>query len=878
MNKILLFLFFFFILPSINSKASTSQNKIDSLLSVQKKADDTTLVKVYNSLCEEYKKSDLEKAKQFGLKGKELSERINFRKGMADSYNKLGVVYWNESDYPSALDYFKKSLIIYEELKHNLGIASASNNIGIIYYINGDYPKTLNYFLRSLKVREALDNKVGMAESYNNIGAIYENLNNYKQALEYHFKSLKIREELKDKSGVASSYSNIGILYNNEGKSELALNYHLKSLKIRTELNDKSGMANSYSNIGIIYHDTKNYPLSLDYHFKSLKIKEELKDKKGMAISYTNIGSVYEMQKKYDLAINFQNKALELAKEIGALETIKFSTQSLADAYKANGNYKKALEYYEKYTLIKDSILGKEKLDEMADLKAGFEIDKKEGELALISKTKDAVQKIELDKQKTISRTVIFGSSLVLLLAVMTYRGYRQKKKTNILLEDQKEKVELANKKISTLNHGLKIIHEIDRSILAALSLEEIANASLKYLLELYPHVERASFITFELNRNKAKMLAVSAKKNHSLDTGQDFDADSLTAYPLLIKGEIKKVDDIRLLTNPSSSDNELIKQGLYSYIMMPLMYEGELIGSLNLSANTPDCFNNEDSETLSEIGNELALAIQQFRFKEIIKNKNFLLEDKNKEILDSITYAKRLQDAILPPIKLVNKYLKDSFILYKPKDIVAGDFYWMEIQDDIVFLAAADCTGHGVPGAMVSVVCSNALNRTLNEFAIKEPGKILDKVRELVIETFEKSESEVMDGMDISLCSLNIQARELKWAGANNPLWLIRQSKLLEITANKQPIGKTDNPKDFTTHTLQLEKGDLFFLFTDGFADQFGGPKGKKFKYKQLEEILIANVNLSLIELSSILDQTFNDWKSALEQVDDVLIIGVKV
>lgn len=260
------------------------------------------------------------------------------------------------------------------------------------------------------------------------------------------------------------------------------------------------------------------------------------------------------------------------------------------------------------------------------------------------------------------------------------------------------------------------------------------------------------------------------------------------------------------------------------------------------------------------------------------IREKKAIIEEKQKEILDSITYAKRLQEAILPPVDSLNKYFESVFIYYQPKDIVAGDFYWMEHKNNFTFIAAADCTGHGVPGAMVSVVCSNALNRAVLEFNITDPGKILDKTRELVLETFSKSDKDVKDGMDISLLSINNKTKEFKWAGANNPLWFIENGSLTEITADKQPIGKSDEPKPFTTHSLTLNKNSSVFLFTDGFADQFGGPKGKKFKYKEFQTILVQNSSLSSNELCEKLKTAFTEWKGNLEQVDDVCIIGIRV
>lgn len=263
---------------------------------------------------------------------------------------------------------------------------------------------------------------------------------------------------------------------------------------------------------------------------------------------------------------------------------------------------------------------------------------------------------------------------------------------------------------------------------------------------------------------------------------------------------------------------------------------------------------------------------------KKEVETQKHSIQEKQKEITDSINYAQRLQQAILPPTEFITKNFPDNFILYKPKDIVAGDFYWAEQINDLFFIAAADCTGHGVPGAMVSVVCSNALNRTVKEFALTDTGKILDKTRELVIETFEKSNAEIKDGMDISLLCIDKKNQKLYWSGAHNALWYIQDNILTEIKADKQPVGKSYDAKPFTTNSIDYKTDTTFYLFTDGFADQFGGPKGKKFKYKQFEETLVAINQKSMTEQSNIIDKKFNEWKGSLEQVDDVCVIGIKI
>lgn len=281
-------------------------------------------------------------------------------------------------------------------------------------------------------------------------------------------------------------------------------------------------------------------------------------------------------------------------------------------------------------------------------------------------------------------------------------------------------------------------------------------------------------------------------------------------------------------------------------------------------------------------------------------------IEEAHKEIKDSIAYAKRIQSAILPPDSLIKKHLPDSFVLYKPKDIVAGDFYWLNTvhkedngEIDQVLFAAADCTGHGVPGAMVSVICNNGLNRSVQEFGLTDPGKILDKTRDLVIKEFEKSEEDVKDGMDIALVSLAQNEKQnenektshstpdsyrdsfsLCYAGAHNPLWIIRKGaeEVEEIKANKQPIGKFLQPEPYETHQVKLNKGDAIYVFSDGYPDQFGGSRGKKFKSGSFKKLLLSIQGESMIRQKEILDQEFEDWRGDMEQIDDVCVIGVKL
>lgn len=314
------------------------------------------------------------------------------------------------------------------------------------------------------------------------------------------------------------------------------------------------------------------------------------------------------------------------------------------------------------------------------------------------------------------------------------------------------------------------------------------------------------------------------------------------------------------------------------SVLMFPLIVQNKIIGLFSVQHEEKNSYSEGNIELLRALCPFVSIALNNANQHTALAEKSRIIEEQNKDIIDSIKYAKYLQNAILPPHEFINEQVSDNFIYYKPKDIVAGDFYWAEKVNDTIFIAAADSTGHGVPGAMVSVVCSSALNRAISEFGLVEPGRILDKTSELVSETFEKSASEVKDGMDISLLSIDLKNKSVFWSGANNPLWYMHHGVLTELKADKQPIGKTEHPKPFRTHKIEFNENTTFYLFTDGFADQFGGSDGKKFKYKQFADLLVEHAHLSLkLQLENI-DKAFMDWKGKLDQVDDVCVIGIKI
>jgi serine phosphatase RsbU (regulator of sigma subunit) len=266
-------------------------------------------------------------------------------------------------------------------------------------------------------------------------------------------------------------------------------------------------------------------------------------------------------------------------------------------------------------------------------------------------------------------------------------------------------------------------------------------------------------------------------------------------------------------------------------------------------------------------------------RTSEVVAQKQ-VIELKNKAITDNINYAQRIQSAILPDTKLIFKHLGQSFILFLPKDIVSGDFYTFSERNNRVLISAGDCTGHGVSGALMSMTGSSLLNQIINEKGIAQPSLILDQLNVSLIGTFRQGENESNDGMDIAICSLDLTTYELQYAGANRPLWLIRNGEVEVIRPDKFPIGglQVEKGRVYTNNAIQLQKNDTIYIFTDGYADQFGGEKGKKLMTARFKELLQSIQQMNMTEQEQFLGAYFEQWKGSNEQVDDVLVIGVRL
>lgn len=579
----------------------------------------------------------------------------------------------------------------------------------------------------------------------------------------------------------------------------------------------KKILAETINNEGFYYRNLGNIPVALKYYHESLKILEELQDTISMAFLYNNLGAIYQHQSSYDMALVYHSKALEIKNMIHDSSGMAHSYMNIGVVYQRLDSVSRAKEYFKKGL---DLYI---KYDDVRGYSRGYY------NLGYIYSEQDSFELAE----------TCFLRSLEGFKSYNDQEGISMTSSGLGRLAYKKGNLDEANK---YAEYGLMFANQLGNPDLIR------SNASVLYMIaKASGDWERA----LEMRNLEIQMRdSLEDTKNIKLS------ADTEAKYEYEKQQAIRDIEHHAEIEKQQSVSEADKKRQSTIIVAISLGFVVVLIFSIFLN-------------------NRIRVTKKQ---KKIIEAQKHEVDEKNKEILDSIRYAKRIQNAILPSMDAMQKELKNGFVLYKPKDVVAGDFYWMEKIDSKVYFAAADCTGHGVPGAMVSVVCSNALSKALLEESAISTGDLLDKTREIVIRRLAKSGEEMKDGMDISLGLIDFEKMELQWSGANNPLWIVRENELIEYKADKQPVGVHSSMKTFTTHRISLFSGDQLYLMTDGFQDQFGGANGKKFKAAQLKEIILQARNEDMNQQKVNLDNTFENWRKGIEQVDDVCIIGVKI
>jgi len=624
--------------------------------------------------------------------------------------------------------------------------------------------------------------------------------------------------KLSLQKSLAGALNNIGYVNGTKGNISKQLDYYKQALEINKEIENKEGIAICLNNIGSLYKRQGDIPEALENHFSSLKIQEEIGNKEGIANSLNNIAVIFEIQGDDQQAIEYYLKSLRIREELGYKQGIATSLNNIGHYYGAIGDTAKALEYFYRSLEIRKEIKNKK------DIAISY------GNIGGVYWDMGNIPKA-LNYYK-------------LSLAIFEELSYK-KGIANTL------------KNIGNIEFEMGEMGEAQKNALKSLTIareigfpEFIGSAA--NLLSMVYEKENKGLQALEMYR-----LHIIMRDSINNELTQKANAQQQAKFTY---EKQKAIDDLAYEKQLAIEQEEKEKQQIFTIATA-------IVLALSIAF-------------LYFILNRLKITRRQKNLiekqKEEVEGQRDVIRHAHKEITDSITYAKRIQNAILPPARIVKEYLEDSFILYNPKDVVAGDFYWMRHIENKILFAAADCTGHGVPGAMVSVVCNNALNRSVRDYGLSDPGQILTKTREIVINEFEKSDDEVKDGMDIALCTL--ENHTLQYAGAYNPLWIIRNGELIEIKANRWPIGLSRDPQPFTTHTIRLEKNDVIYIFTDGFVDQFGGEFGKKYKSQKFKSLLLSIYDKPMVEQRNLITETFDSWKGKLEQVDDVCIIGARV
>ncbi len=569
--------------------------------------------------------------------------------------------------------------------------------------------------------------------------------------------------------------------------------------------------------LGIVNRRMGNYSEALTYYFDCLKLNEEIKNDTNISSTLQNIGIIYRDLEEYDKAIDYYDKSLEMRLQINDSLALAGSYNAYGILYRRIKEYQKALDYYHKSLAISEKLNDNENVAQSHNNIGVVYVLKKD-----YPKAVEYFQKaFDLHSSKNNE------AGIARYYANMTHVYDRQgnvSKSIEFGLKAYQQYQEMGRK-----NDLSQVAHKLSKLYVKTNNYKN----SLQYYKE---------YIALRDSVFNKKTTRDIAQKELQFEYDKKMLADSLARV------EAEKIKELE-------HQQELNQQKTYSYggaiiLLIVIVFSIMLYKRLKISNKQ----------------------------KAIIEEQKLIVEVKNKEIVDSINYAKRIQSAILPSIEKIRKYLPDTFVLYQPKDIVAGDFYWFAEKEGKILIAVADCTGHGVPGAMVSVVCHNALNRAVNDFKLVEPSKILDRTAELVKEAFKKNNEEVKDGMDISLCAFDLKNNELEYAGAINSLFYVTENKLKEVKGDKQPIGQFADVKPFTNHKIALSQGDRVYMFSDGYADQFGGEKGKKYMYRRFRDLISSISKKEFSTQKQELMNEFENWRGGLEQLDDVCVIGVRV
>lgn len=614
------------------------------------------------------------------------------------------------------------------------------------------------------------------------------------------------------------------------------------------------------NNIGYYFFNySTNIDSALIYYEKGRKINEEINSYALLMVSYSNIANVY--QNKGDLlkAIELYDKALSLEAKTKEKTGVISAMNNMANIYMYLGDTTTSLLYLKRCFLIakesNDQNMKGHLLHNMGAMMA------KRNALTGMQSLKTALSiRRQIGDKKGMAHTLLILSSINLSLKNLNSANIYLKEAKEIIDEIKNPNfIALYHRNVGELNMITGNNEEVIKNNLIAID-QFKKTENINDLIETLTNVINYCDEHPELHKHKLEFIEQHYIYSKALNKNAAQRAATQSRYEneLKIKEAEQKIKDEKSLSEKRIQRN--ITMAIGAVLMITLLFSYFIFKALKA---------NKEKNI------------------EITKQKQ-LVDEKQKEIIDSINYSKRIQNSFIPSHTEFTSVFPKSFVIYKPKDIVSGDFYWVldtkdhpSIKQNLKAIVVADCTGHGVPGAMLSMLGASILNQAILESSVQNPADILNFLNSELKKNLRSKNNEIIrDGMDISCCVIQTDTLKMQFAGANNPCWILRDGNITELKADKQAVTASleDSSGSFTLKEFQLQKDDMLFLFTDGFADQFGGPRGKKFMYSRLEKILITSAALDPEAQKQFLIKDLEDWKGSLDQVDDVCLIGIRI
>lgn len=658
--------------------------------------------------------------------------------------------------------------------------------------------------------------------------------------------ALTLSQKHKFIAGEAQCFDIFGIRERNEGHYAKALEYHFKAYELieRTQrIREKSIILN---NIGVVYRRLDDFVPATEYHLKALSLAEEINDVPTICVSLNSLGNIFLAQEKYEDALKYFQMALEREKQSKNLLGIAINYNNMAGVYNEQKLYSKAIEFFKK-SLEANRLLGSQKGIAICYNDLGSTA-LRQGDLPLALEYLSSALTINL----AIGDQIYISNNFLNL-----GQAYLQKGNYQTALKNFNQGLEIALKIGAKQNvlQGYKGISQV----------YEKTGDNL-HSLQFY---KKASALNDTL-RSEANMKYVE-RMQIIYETGKKDQEIKLLQYKQSIKDKKQKV----IVAS-------LIGSCLFLIILLTLIYFNY---RFKRAANQVLTRYNQDIEEKNRIlvnqKEEILAQRDEIEEKSHQINEAFeLIKIKNENITDNIRYAVQIQNVMLPEDSYIKSLLPKSFIFYEPKDIVSGDFYWLARKNGQIVLSVADCTGHGVTGAFMSILGITALNEIVVEKGIVQTDQILNLLREKIIWTLQQGGefSESKEGIHLVVCSIDLMQNRLQFSGAINSVILIRNGELLQYKGDRMPISIYPDMEDFKSTNIPLQKDDMIYLFSDGYYGQFGGAEDKKFGVVRFRTMLQKISTLPIEEQQKIVDCTFNSWKGPSEQIDDILVMGIRV